>query len=306
MPKNINKDDPQLIGILSVPMSPATFKLTFNPPYFHEGVFRYLSHHSLPLVEEVEDFTYKRCFLIEDQICAVEVQLEEKKERFDIGIYGECQNFHNEILSKLSRMFDLGCEPEVIETQLAQHSLMQKLVKMRPGVRMVGHWDLFETVVYLVLAQLVSVRQARALTEQLVLESGLRVIHPQNGREAFLFPPPIVLAQNPLSMVRTTLKRKETIREVARLFLQLESENKIPESCVSEFIERLKNIRGIGPWTTQSLSMRAFGNQDIFPAQDLILKRAIALSPGLDSARFSPWRSYFSMHLWEQFARKLK
>jgi len=65
-------------------------------------------------------------------------------------------------------------------------------------------------------------------------------------------------------------------------------------------------LPGIGPWTAEVIAMRGLGDPDAFPASDLGLQLA-AKQLGLPtdqriliehSARWRPWRSYATQHLW--------
>jgi len=65
-------------------------------------------------------------------------------------------------------------------------------------------------------------------------------------------------------------------------------------------------VRGIGPWTVAYVSMRALGDRDAFPAEDLGVRLGFE-SLGLASTpeairdhaeRWRPWRAYAVMHLW--------
>jgi DNA-3-methyladenine glycosylase II len=74
----------------------------------------------------------------------------------------------------------------------------------------------------------------------------------------------------------------------------------------------ITSIKGIGKWTAHIFLISALGREDVFPADDLILQKAVELLYGLDrkdkkafmekmhaiAAQWSPYRSYASMHLW--------
>jgi AraC family transcriptional regulator of adaptative response / DNA-3-methyladenine glycosylase II len=74
----------------------------------------------------------------------------------------------------------------------------------------------------------------------------------------------------------------------------------------TEVQRRLLEIPGVGTWTAASISLRALGDPDAFPAGDLGLRRA-ARKLGLPSStaaltarsqRWRPWRAYAAHHLW--------
>ena len=61
-------------------------------------------------------------------------------------------------------------------------------------------------------------------------------------------------------------------------------------------------LPGIGPWTVETVAMRALGDPDAFLPTDLGVEAA-ARALGVDdvverSRRWSPWRSYAVQHLW--------
>ena len=69
-----------------------------------------------------------------------------------------------------------------------------------------------------------------------------------------------------------------------------------------DFIRRLRELPGIGPWTAHYIAMRALRWPDAFPKEDIVVrtnlggvtpKEAEALSQ-----RWRPWRSYAVMHIW--------
>ena len=55
------------------------------------------------------------------------------------------------------------------------------------------------------------------------------------------------------------------------------------DSTLDEFVARWTALPGIGPWTAQYIALRALGHPDAFPAEDLVLQRAL---PG-DGSRLS-------------------
>lgn len=79
-----------------------------------------------------------------------------------------------------------------------------------------------------------------------------------------------------------------------------------PGSDWDEARRRLAALPGIGPWTVETVAMRALGDPDAFLVGDLGV-RAAADKLGLPSTpaalerhsrRWSPWRSYAVQHLW--------
>jgi DNA-3-methyladenine glycosylase II len=74
----------------------------------------------------------------------------------------------------------------------------------------------------------------------------------------------------------------------------------------------ITSIKGIGKWTAHVFLISALGREDVFPADDLILQKAVAGVYKLDrtdkkkfmadmlriSEKWRPYRTYASLHLW--------
>jgi AraC family transcriptional regulator of adaptative response / DNA-3-methyladenine glycosylase II len=82
---------------------------------------------------------------------------------------------------------------------------------------------------------------------------------------------------------------------------------------IDNAIERLRGIRGIGPWTAHYIALRAMREMDAFPSTDIGLLRGMA---GMDATCSSPacleeraeswrpWRAYAAQHLWTSDASR--
>jgi AraC family transcriptional regulator of adaptative response / DNA-3-methyladenine glycosylase II len=60
-------------------------------------------------------------------------------------------------------------------------------------------------------------------------------------------------------------------------------------------------LDGVGPWTADYVTMRLLADPDVLLGTDLVVRRGATLL-GIDltdTARWAPWRSYLSMHLWK-------
>ncbi|HEY5782657.1 MAG TPA: DNA-3-methyladenine glycosylase 2 family protein, partial [Lysobacter sp.] len=184
------------------------------------------------------------------------------------------------------------------------------LVAKRPGLRLPSGWDGFEIAVRAILGQQVSVAAARTLAARLAQRFGqplppsLVVGLPAPGLE-HLFPTPQALADADLATIGLTRARADTVRAVARAM----SEGRVDfrtERTLEDFAQRWVALPGIGPWTAQYIALRALGHPDAFPAEDLVLQRAV---PG-DGSRLGakalltraeawrPWRGYAVIQLW--------
>ncbi|TMD68930.1 MAG: DNA-3-methyladenine glycosylase 2 family protein [Chloroflexi bacterium] len=202
-----------------------------------------------------------------------------------------------EIVGRIRRMFDLDADPLQIAAALAGDPLLGPSVRARPGLRVPGAWDPFETCVRAILGQQVSVRAATTFAGRLVEAFGVPSPAPVEGLTR-VFPKPELLASAALEKIGLTRSRAESIRCVARSAQVLRER---PES-LEGLVDRLRTLPGVGPWTAHYLAMRAFGEVDAFPSGDLVLRKAAReqLPASLEqrSTAWRPWRAYAAMHLW--------
>src|SRR3546814_15164141 len=51
------------------------------------------------------------------------------------------------------------------------------------------------------------------------------------------------------------------------------------ERTLDDFVARWTALPGIGPWTAHYIALRALGHPDAFPADDLVLQKAVPAEP---------------------------
>ena len=203
------------------------------------------------------------------------------------------QSLKQKVKKKLRWMFDLDIEPKTIRLAFKRHRFLFGLLEKYPGLRLSKSWDVTECLVGTVLSQLVSIKQARNLITELVDNYGRSGVHPITKEKIMLFPRAAVMAKSNLLKVRTTLKRRQTIKAVAKMMGKLEKSKDLSE----EFLK----IKGIGPWTAYYASMR-LGDTDAFPASDLALARMIKRYKSLKKLdTVKPFRSYAAIYVWKHY-----
>ncbi|HMC68059.1 MAG TPA: 3-methyladenine DNA glycosylase 2, partial [Mycobacteriales bacterium] len=157
----------------------------------------------------------------------------------------------------------------------------------------------FELVVRTVLGQQVSVAAARTFAARLTQRCGTALESPR-GSLTHAFPSAEQVAAADLSGLGLTSARVTTLRTVAQAVcggLSLD-----PTADRDSTRAALLALPGIGPWTVDYVAMRALGDPDAFPADDLVLRRVLGRS-ALDVAEaWRPWRAYAAMHVWAMSA----
>jgi 3-methyladenine DNA glycosylase/8-oxoguanine DNA glycosylase len=204
------------------------------------------------------------------------------------------------VVRRVRRWLDLDHDPGPVDAHLAADPQLAPLVAARPGLRVVGSTDGWETAVTTVLGQQVSVSAARTFAGRLV-----SAVAGSDGNDgAVTFPgPEAVAAVDPGVLgpaVGLTSARARTVHALATAVADGLALG--PDADAAAVRARLLAVPGIGPWTVEYLALRALGDRDACPSSDLVLRRALGgLSPGAVEAasqRWRPWRAYAVTHLW--------
>jgi AraC family transcriptional regulator of adaptative response / DNA-3-methyladenine glycosylase II len=278
--------------------------LAFRPPYDWQTIMRFYMSHPIPGVEHVTEDSFERVFRVGNTIGFLQVQAMVAKPQLKLRTTIADPHILGEVISRIRRMFDLDSDPLLIAHCLARAPVLAKLCERFPGLRCPRGWDPFETAICSILGQLVSAQLRSTLVGQLVRGYGDEITHPVSGETTRLFPRPEVLAQSDLNDVRTTIARKEAIRDFSCRVLSGAISLSQAQDPVA-FRKALLETKGIGPWSAEYISLRAIGDTDAFPKTDLVLKRALKLHPDLDLEPIRPWRSYAATYLWQEFAPTL-
>jgi AraC family transcriptional regulator of adaptative response / DNA-3-methyladenine glycosylase II len=278
--------------------------LPCKSPYDWQAIMRFYQSHLIRGLERVTANSFERVFDIEGRTGIVRIEKMVGVPQLKVHIAPDQPEIRADVIERVRKMFDLDCDPMVIERSFRRIPLLAALCKRSPGLRLARGWDPFETAICSILGQLVSAPQRANLIGQLVDNYGAAIAHPSSGENMRLFPDAAVLANADLSAVRTTIARREAIRDFSRRVLSGaislgETQDR------AAFRKALLDTKGLGPWSAEYISLRAIGDTDAFPKTDLILKRALLLHPELDLALIKPWRAYAATYLWQEFARSL-
>ena len=210
-----------------------------------------------------------------------------------------------DVVGRVRRMFDLDADPATIAATLSASPTLRPLLRRRPGLRLPSAWDGFELAVRAVLGQQVSVAAARTLATRIAHRFGTELETPPAPGLTHLFPGADALADADLAGIGLTRARADTVRGIARALLDGRVDFR-PERTLQDFVEQWTTLPGIGAWTAHYIAMRALGHPDTFPADDLVLRRAVAVDGNPPTARaltaqaeaWRPWRAYAVIHLW--------
>lgn len=276
-------------------------EITYPLPVTLEPLLRTIAAHAVPGLEDCDVDARRHAKVVRggEVVLAVSwgepgvVTLEATGRSGPVEVDGD-------LLALARRWLDLDRDAREADTHLAASSLLRPLVAARPGLRLLGSTDPFETAVMTVLGQQVSLAAARTFGARLV--AGLGGPAPAGMRS---FPEPGVVAAVEAEELRVlvglTRARAATVVGLARAVADgvVQLDRGAPPGDVRA---ALLALPGIGPWTADYLALRALGDRDAYPADDLVLKRALGVTTGRAAAELSkgwaPWRACAVTHLW--------
>jgi AraC family transcriptional regulator of adaptative response / DNA-3-methyladenine glycosylase II len=263
----------------------------------------FLAARATPGVESVEEGAYRRTISLHGRDGYFEVSLAERQDALRLRIaFGDPQSLFF-IVERVRAMFDLNADWAAIAQSLRVDPVLAARLKADPGIRVPGCWNGFELAVRAILGQQVTVKGATTLAGRMASRFGKSFGGPAGLTH--LFPAPEVLANARFGEIGLTGARVETIRALARAVC-FGKINFAGGADSEALLKRFREIPGIGQWTAQYVAMRALGEPDAFPSNDLGLLRALMLATPRELERcaeaWRPWRAYAAMYLWRAAA----
>ncbi|MGI8753187.1 MAG: AlkA N-terminal domain-containing protein [Acidimicrobiales bacterium] len=279
-----------------------SLRLPFRQPLCPDNLFGHLAATAVPGVEEWRHGAYRRTLRLPHGSGIV--ALRPHPDHIDCRLtLGDLRDLAVAI-SRCRRVLDLDADPVAVDDHLGSDPLLAPLVAKNPGRRVPRTVDPAELAVRAVLGQQVSTAAARTHAARLVAAHGEAIDDPE-GDLTRLFPDPETLA----GLDPETLALPRSRRRTLTTFVSALASGEIdlgPATDWSEARRLLMALPGFGPWTVETIAMRALGDPDAFLAGDLGVigaARSLGLPStpaalGAASSAWRPWRAYAVQHLW--------
>lgn len=282
-----------------------TLLLSYDAPYAVRPLLRALAAHAVPGLESTDlaARTHERGIAAPGGPASVRLSFPEAADRVEVRLRLSDSADAGTIVAMLRRWLDLDADPARVNAALSADPLLAPLLAQRPGLRVLGAVDGFESAAMTVLGQQVSLAAGRTFGARLV------AAHGQPGLDGYRsFPVPEVVAGiTPLQLQATIGLTHARARALHGLSVAVAEGLRLDaDDDHGDVRRRLLAIPGIGPWTVDYLSVRVLGDRDAHPAGDLILRRALGVSTtdaaGAMSEPWRPYRAYAVTHLWTHSA----
>jgi AraC family transcriptional regulator of adaptative response / DNA-3-methyladenine glycosylase II len=278
------------------------FVLATRSPFDYGRLLAFFAARALPGIEQVEGKRLRRSLAVatadgKSVTGWLEVRPAVRGTGIEARVDPRLAPALPRVLAACKHALDLDCPPEAVAAHLGE------LAVSRPGLRLPGAFDGFETAVRTIVGQQVSVKAARTLAQRLAQRFGKPIGTPFAG-VTILFPDAARLADCAPSAIASLGLVAARARAVVALARAVAEERIVlaPNVDVEDTIDRLRELPGVGEWTAQAIAMRSLHWPDAFPAGDAGLMRALrqrrAAAAARIAERWRPWRAYAVMHLW--------
>ncbi|MER6689751.1 AlkA N-terminal domain-containing protein [Streptomyces minutiscleroticus] len=279
-----------------------TLRLPFRAPLHPDNLFGHLAATAVPGVEEWSDGAYRRTLRLPHGHGIV--ALAPRPDHIACRLTLSDPRDLTVAISRCRRLLDLDADPVAVDEQLRTDPVLAPLVDKAPGRRVPRTVDEAEFAVRAVLGQQVSTAAARTHAARLVAAHGEPVDDPEGGL-THLFPSPQELAALDPGTLALPRSRRATLTSLVDAL----AGGTLRLGAGSDWAEtraRLLALPGFGPWTTDTIAMRALGDPDAFLPTDLGVRRAarrldLPSTPAALTARaaaWRPWRAYAVQYLW--------
>ena len=294
-----------------------TISLGYRPPYAWDSLISFLAVRAIPGIESVAEDTYHRTAAIKKGATIhygwISVANKPKQNALSVTVATALLPVLSQVLARIRLQFDVNCSTEKVYEKLVSMNELAPNIFV-PGIRVPGCFDPFEISVRAILGQQVTLEAAKRVTTRLVRVFGEKTDSPFEGL-SFTFPQPDRICalegpvENHLCPLGMTGAKARSILALAAA-LTTNSITLSYSANPSDEMEKLHKLPGVGPWTVQYIAMRALGWPDAFPHTDYGVKKALSnLAPReilTLSQRWSPWRSYATILLWNSLSHKLE
>jgi AraC family transcriptional regulator of adaptative response / DNA-3-methyladenine glycosylase II len=277
-------------------------RLPFRAPLCPDNLFGHLAATAVPGIEEWRAGAYRRTLRLPHGHGVV--ALRPLPDHIDCRLALTDLRDLTTAITRCRWLLDLDADPVAVDDLLRTDPMLALVVDKNPGRRVPRTVDAPEFAVRAVLGQQVSTKAACTHAARLVAAHGEPVDDPAGGLTR-LFPDSAALA----SLDPATLALPRTRRTTLTTLVSALAGGDIDLDTGSDWQQaraRLGALPGFGPWTVETIAMRALGDPDAFVPTDLGVRRA-AHNLGLPSTAvgltrhataWRPWRAYAVQYLW--------
>lgn len=279
--------------------------LGWRPPYDAEAMLDFLGGRPLPGVEALHQGRWWRTLSLPGRHGPCQgwlgLRFDTRLEGVELTVSSGLVPVLPQVMRRVRHLLDLDAQPQDI------HESLGGMAGARPGLRVPGCMDGFETTVRIILGQQVTVAAGCTLAARLVARLGAPCPTPVPGL-THLFPSPQAVKNataDTLGQLGIIRSRIDALQALAAAVLEGRLDLS-PGACVDETLATLRTLPGVGDWTCQLVALRVLAWPDAFPASDAGVLRALGTRVPRQAQAMAeswrPWRAYAVLQLWQGLA----
>lgn len=286
----------------------ATCLIPLPPGYRVGDVLAFHRRDTQTVAERVENSEIAKGLIWEGRPACLRIALGDGMARVRLAVDGgEADAAAVERMAR--RMLGLTQDIARFESDFADHPEIGAVIARRKGLRVPATATPFEAITWAITGQQISVSAATSIRRRLiqavdVRHSGGLWCYP-DAREI------VRITEDGLRPLGFSATKARTIHALAEAVigggLPLDAWAVAPDA--EEIRARLREVRGIGPWTVSYALLRGFGCLDGSLHGDVAVRRNLQVLLGRADklteaeteawlAPFSPWRAMIAAHLW--------
>lgn len=202
-----------------------------------------------------------------------------EKPRLDVEIFSEVNETQiKKLKDRIEWIFNSQMDLEELYRFMEKDEKLKKLKERLYGLKPANYATVFEGVVKTIIQQQISLSGSMHITSKLIQRFGEKM--KIERKEFYEFPSPDSFSESSLTELKVCglSKQKATyIKEFSKCIVEdgFDSEE-IKRLSVSEAIERLIQIKGVGLWTAELVVVTCTNYKEVLPAGDLVVRRAIS------------------------------
>ncbi|WP_226669984.1 DNA-3-methyladenine glycosylase family protein [Metabacillus litoralis] len=279
--------------------------VSIDGPYHFEQVIDRLSMDPVISIDKLER-SVKVPLVINNHHYVIKIKATGTIEKPLFEISGQDEKMKTSVLQKLRRIFQWDFSLKEIGLHFQDTNLSQIFTE-HAGTPLVLEFDLYSCLMKSIIHQQLNLAFAHTLTKRFVTNFGYQV------DDVWFYPLPEEIAEldyKELTNLQFSQRKAEYVIDTSRLIangtLNLATMDMLSDEDV---IKKLTTVRGIGPWTAQSLLLAGLGRPNLFPKADIGIQKAIQKHFKLDkkptseemdiySEQWTPYLSYATLYLW--------
>jgi len=292
------------------------FFITSKPPFNFNLVGNLYSRFPVQCVDLYNKGVYKRALIVKDKICLIRLKSVGSVNKPKLSLEVLPNAVKRKFVEERVRWM-IGIDDDIKEFYkvCSRDKRFTQIIKTLYGLRAPKTSTVFEALIIAITEQQIALPVAISMRQRLVEKYGKSIII--DKQRYYAFPAPELLAKakpKDIRELKFSFKKSSYIVDISKKVVSGEINlEEMKEWGKERILDRLTEIKGIGPWTTEYMMCRGMGRYDALPANDMGLRVALTKHLGKKERifekevrifleRFGKYKGYAAFYLIYNYA----